>query len=406
MDTSSLPPYGPPSFPPPSGPPLLPPRRRGGRGRFAATVLVGALVVGGGAGVGGAAAWSAVSGPSDGGTTASSLNVDASPIATSSGKTVKVGSVESVAKTVLPSVVEIDVTGGGSGGSGSGVVLDRSGLILTNNHVVTLDSSVDAQQTQITVSFNDGDKLAATVVGTDPLTDTALVRVSGAKDLQPITIGSSGNLQVGQQVVAVGSPYGLDSTVTSGIVSALDRPVDVGQDQNGNTTAYPAIQTDAAINPGNSGGALVDMAGRLVGINASIQTASDGMGSGQGGSIGLGFAIPINEILPIVKQLEAGQTPTHARLGIEISDAVAQSATTTEGAQIRDVTAESAAAGAGLRRGDVITGIDDHHVTSADSLIATIRACRPDQEVTVTYERGGTSHTTRLRLGSDASSGS
>lgn len=402
---SSLPPFGPPSFPPPSGSPLPPPGGRPGRGRFAAVVLTGALVVGGTAGVGGAAAWSALHG-SDASPAASTVTVDGTPVSV-----VKTGSVEAVAKAVLPSVVEIDVQGGGSAGSGSGVVLNKAGMILTNNHVVTLDSSVPAQQAQITVSFNDGTKVAATVLGTDPLTDTAVIQVKGVNDLTPITVGRSSNLQVGQQVVAIGSPYGLDSTVTSGIVSALDRPVDVGQDSSGNTTAYPAIQTDAAINPGNSGGALVDMAGHLVGINASIQTASDASsGGGQGGSIGLGFAIPIDEILPIVEQLENGQTPTHARLGIEISNVEQQSgqsaAEVTDGAQIRQVTSGSAAADAGLRNGDVITGIDDHHITSADSLIATIRAYRPGDEVTVTYERAGRQATTRLKLGSDAGSSS
>ena len=399
MNTTPPPPYGPPSYPPPAGPPVLPPHRSMGRGRFAATVLAGALVVGGGAGVGGAAAWSLVAG-SDTSSAASGFNVDATPVTA-----VKAGSVESVASTVLPSVVKLDVQGGGNAGSGSGVVLNSSGLILTNNHVVTLDSQVPAKQTQVTVSFNDGTKVPATVVGTDPLTDTALVQVNGVKNLQPITIGRSNNLQVGQQVVAVGSPYGLDSTVTSGIVSALNRPVDVGQDQSGNTTAYPAIQTDAAINPGNSGGALVDMSGHLVGINASIQT-SDSSG-GQGGSIGLGFAIPIDEILPIVDQIKSGATPTHARLGIAVSDVRQQNgqslAQVVDGAQIQQVTSGSAAGDAGLRSGDVITRIDDHTITGSDSLIATIRAYRPGQEVQVTYTRGGKSESTRLKLGSDAS---
>jgi len=394
MTMTPPPPYGPPSPPPPAP-------HQASRGRFAAAVLAGALVVGGGAGIGGAAAWSLVAG-SDPGTSSSGFEVDASTVSTT-----KAGSVESVAGTVLPSVVELDVVGGGNAGSGSGVVLNSSGLILTNNHVVTLDSQVPAQQTQVTVSFNDGTKVAATVVGTDPLTDTALVQVHGVQHLQPITIGRSSNLQVGQQVVAIGSPYGLDSTVTSGIVSALNRPVDVGQDTSGNTTAYPAIQTDAAINPGNSGGALVDMAGHLVGINASIQT-SDTAG-GQGGSIGLGFAIPIDEILPIVDQLKSGEKPTHARLGISVSDVRQQNgeslAQVVDGAQIQQISSGSAAGDAGLKTGDVITRIDDHPITGSDSLIATIRAYRPGQQVQVTYSRDGSSHTTRLNLGSDADSG-
>ncbi|WP_460850558.1 S1C family serine protease [Nocardioides montaniterrae] len=390
--TTTPPPYGPPPYPPPTAP--------SSRGRFAAAVLAGALVVGAGAGVGGAAAWSLVS-DSGSGSDASSFNVDATPAVST-----KSGGVESVASNVRPSVVELDVEAGGAGGSGSGVVLNDAGLILTNNHVVTLDSQVTAKQAQVTASFSNGTKVEATVVGTDPVTDTALVQVHGVKDLHPITIGHSGNLAVGQQVVAIGSPYGLDSTVTSGIVSALDRPVDVGRDQSGNITAYPAIQTDAAINPGNSGGALVDMSGHLVGINASIRTGDDA--TGQGGSIGLGFAIPIDEILPIVEQLKAGETPTHARLGISITD-VAQHdgqslAQVTDGAEIRQIVSGSAAGAAGLKTGDVITRVDEHPITGADSLIATIRAYRPGQQVQVTYERDGSSHTTRLRLGSDADS--
>ncbi|WP_460786393.1 S1C family serine protease [Nocardioides maradonensis] len=403
---TSQPPFGPPSYPPPSGSPLLPPQRPGmSRGRFAAAVLTGALVVGGTAGVGGAAAWNAIDG-SGGSGGASAITVDGTPVSA-----VKGGSVESVAKAVLPSVVEIDVAGGGSGGSGSGVVLNKDGMILTNNHVVTLDSSIPARSAQISVSFNDGTKVPAKVVGTDPLTDTAVIQVSGVDNLTPITVGRFSNLQVGQQVVAIGSPFGLSSTVTSGIVSALNRPVDVGQDSAGNTTAYPAIQTDAAINPGNSGGALVDMAGHLVGINASIQTASDSSATGgQGGSIGLGFAIPIDEILPVVQQLENGQTATHAKLGIQVSNVQQQNgqslAEVADGAQIRQVTSGSAAGSAGLQSGDIITGIDDQHITSADSLIATIRAYRPGDQVKVTYQRNGKTATTELKLGSDAGSSS
>jgi putative serine protease PepD len=299
-------------------------------------------------------------------------------------------------------VVELDVTGGSQAGSGSGVILTDDGLILTNNHVVTLDSSVPADQSTITVSFNDGTHTTGKVVGTDPLTDTALVQAQDVSGLKPITIGKSESLEVGEQVVAIGSPYGLDSTVTSGIVSALNRPVDVGRDSQNNVTAYPAIQTDAAINPGNSGGALVDMAGHLVGINASIQTAGSSMG-GQGGSIGLGFAIPIDEIRPIIDELRNGQTPTHARLGIEVSDAADSSgAQISEGAKIQSISSGSAAGAAGLREGDVITGIDDHPITSSDGLVATVRSYRPGETVKVTYERDGSEHTTDLKLDSDA----
>ncbi|MEZ0579567.1 S1C family serine protease [Nocardioides sp. MH1] len=390
MSSSAPPPYN--QWPPPSSPPPPPPGApRPRRGGFAAAVLAGALVVGGGAGLGGAALWSALddSGSAPGSSTSSA------PLQVSSNADTPApdGSVEAVAKKVLPSVVALDVTAGQAGGSGSGVVLTQDGLILTNNHVVTLAGETDAGSAQITVSFSDGTRVKGTVVGTDPLTDSALVQAQGVTGRTPITIGKSGVLDVGEQVVAIGSPYGLDSTVTSGIVSALDRPVEVGRDSQGNTTAYPAIQTDAAINHGNSGGALVDMDGQLVGINASIQTADDG--NPESGSIGIGFAIPIDELVPIIQQLRDGDTPTHARLGIEVGDAQ-------DGAVVRTVDDGSAAADAGLQEGDVITKVDDHLVDSSGSLVATVRSYRPNDKVTVTYLRDGQTKTTELELGSDA----
>ncbi len=390
----------PPSYqqlpPPPSAPPPTQGVPRPRRGGFAAAVLAGALVVGGGAGLGGAAAWSALdddgggTGGSGQGGTSSALQV-----ADTTDDDAPDGSVEQVANAVLPSVVALDVTAGGSAGSGSGVVLSEDGLILTNDHVVTLAGAADPETAEVRVSFADGSTATAEVVGTDPLTDTALVQADGVSGLTPVTIGQSGDLDVGEQVVAIGSPYGLDSTVTSGIVSALDRPVEVARDESGNTTAYPAIQTDAAINHGNSGGALVNMDGQLVGINASIRTP-DGSDP-NAGSIGLGFAIPIDEVVPIVEQLRNGETPTHARLGIQVADSQ-------DGATVREIEAGSAAEDAGLQAGDVITRIDDHLIDSAGSLVATVRSYRPDDRVTVTFLRDGEQQTTELALGSDASS--
>jgi putative serine protease PepD len=301
--------------------------------------------------------------------------------------------VEAVAATVLPSVVALEVTAGGGSGSGSGVVIDASGLILTNDHVVTLGGQAPADRAEVTASFHDGQEVRATVVGTDPLTDTALIRVEGVENLQPITIGKSDDLDVGEQVVAIGSPFGLDATVTSGIVSALDRPVEVARDASGGSVAYPAIQTDAAINPGNSGGPLVNMDGQLVGINASIRTAGS-MSGAASGSIGLGFAIPVDEVLPILEQIRNGETPTHARLGIEISD-------DEQGARIEKIEGGSAASDAGLREGDVITAIDDRAIDGSESLIATVRSYRPGDTVEVTYLRGDEERTTQLELGSD-----
>jgi len=396
-------PLFPPPPTPPEGPyghtaqlPVTPPPRPGGGRRFGSLLVVAALVVGGAAGVGGAAAFNALdddegSPSSDRGTPTTSQVVD------SPDGQAEEGSVEQVANAVLPSVVALDVEGSQGSGSGSGVILDSDGLILTNNHV----AEIAGEGGRITVSFQDGSKAEAEVVGTDPLTDTALVQAQDVEGLTPVTIGKSANLDVGEQVVAIGSPYGLDATVTSGIVSALDRPVGVGTDQAGNTTAYPAIQTDAAINPGNSGGPLVDMKGRLVGINASIRTVP----GGDEGSIGLGFAIPIDEVLPIVDQMKNGETPTHARLGITVRDAsTTPGAEVTEGAAVAEITNGSAADDAGLEEGDVITRIDDQPVVGTESLIATVRSFRPGDRVEVTYERDGETGTTTLTLGSDAES--
>jgi putative serine protease PepD len=361
--------------------------------------VAAALVVGGAAGVGGAAVYDALDDDGDGPSPGTRGDANASQVVNAPDTPAGKGSVEQVAKNVLPSVVKLDVQAGQGAGSGSGIIIDSDGLILTNEHVASLAESGG----EIVVSFHDGTKAPGEVVGTDPLTDTALIQAEDVEGLTPATIGESANLDVGEQVVAVGSPYGLDATVTSGIVSALDRPVAVGSDGQGNTTSYPAIQTDAAINPGNSGGPLLDMQGRVVGINASIRTVP----GGDDGSIGLGFAIPIDEVLPIVEQMKDGETPTHARLGITIRDAAdSQGAEITEGAEIQEITGGSAAQDAGLEEGDVIVRIDDHLVSGSDSLVATVRSYRPGDEVEVTYVRDGETETTTLTLGSDAESSS
>lgn len=402
-------------FPLPSTPgvqharPVAP--QRPGRG-LAAAVLAGSLVIGGVAGVGGAAAYDAFR--SDDGSAQSSATTSGSGITSASDSTPVLGGVEAVAKKVLPSVVRVNVSGQAESGSGSGVVLDSAGHVLTNNHVVSSATNGGS----ISVSFNDGTIAKAKVVGTDPLTDMAVIKVDGVTGLTPAVIGKSTNLRVGQQVVAIGSPFGLNATVTSGIVSALNRPVSVAtepqqsdpqeqlpfgfgqqeqpQAQQSLSTTYPAIQTDAAINPGNSGGPLVNMAGQVVGINSSIRTASDT--STSGGSIGLGFAIPIDEVMPVIKQILSGQTPTHARLGVSVgssTDAL------TPGAVIRTVENGGAGAKAGLKPGDVVTKINDQSVTDAESLVATVRGMRPNDEVKITVIRGGKTLAIRATLGSD-----
>ncbi|MGH3351018.1 MAG: trypsin-like peptidase domain-containing protein [Nocardioides sp.] len=426
------PPDGAPTTPPPGvaptavlSPPPPPtafaaaPKKKGRRATLAASALVGALVLGGGAGFGGAALFYSTQDDAtrNGGNAATGSQVVDS--------NAPEGTAEKVASKVLPSVVKIEVAGQGGSGSGSGIVLSSDGLILTNNHVVDIPSESSQpgipgmpgmpgqeqpeqqeeqgqQDSSITVDFNDGTKAKAKVVGTDPLTDTAVIQAENVSGLTPATIGKSGSLVVGQDVVAVGSPYGLDSTVTTGIVSALDRPVNVGADAQGNATVYPAIQTDAAINPGNSGGALVDMNGNVVGINASIRSNSS---SGQeAGSIGLGFAIPIDEVMPIIEQLKAGDDATHARMGITVGDSRAtedgQAAVT--GATVQEVTKDSAAEKAGLKKGDTITKVDDHQINGSDSLVATVRSYRPGDDVEVTWSRDGEEQSAKITLDSDA----
>ena len=323
-------------------PPPAPIERKRRPGAFAAAVVAAALVVGAGAGVGGAAVWTS---QNDANTASPSAPRSTSPVVDTPAAASGDGSIEQVAQTVLPSVVKIDVSGAEGQGSGSGIILTSDGQILTNNHV----AAVAGDSGELEVSFNDGTHAKATIVGTDPLTDTAVIQAEGVSGLTPATIGSSDSLQVGQSVVAIGSPFGLDATVTTGIVSALKRPVNVGSDGSGNSTVYPAIQTDAAINPGNSGGPLVDMNGHVVGINASIQTSTAGQSGGEPGSIGLGFAIPIDEVMPVIEQMEKGETPTHARLGISVENvARGVGALVADGAKVSDVSTGSAAASAGL----------------------------------------------------------
>jgi putative serine protease PepD len=403
--TRPLPPYN-----HPTPPAATAPARRSGA--FTAAVLTGALLIGGSAGVGGAAWYDAWQGDSSQSTTSSSSTTADNAVNAPSAPAN--GNVEQVAAAVLPSVVKINVSSSTESGSGSGIILSQDGDILTNNHV----AAVAGKGGTITVNFNNGDTARATIVGTDPVTDIAVIKAQGVHGLTPARIGSSGSLRVGQSVIAVGSPYGLNATVTSGIVSALNRPVSVStaqqqpqdpfnfdpfsqqqpQGSSGQDTTYPAIQTDAAINPGNSGGPLVDLAGRVVGINSSIRT-SGSTTTGEGGSIGLGFAIPIDEVMPIVDQLRNHETPTHARLGVTVSDT--QGGSLQQGALVRQVDPSAAGKAAGLQSGDVITKVDNEVVADSEALVATIRGHRPGDKVVLTYVRDGRKSTTTAVLGSD-----
>jgi putative serine protease PepD len=378
-----------------------PQQRRSNRpsGGVVAGILAGALLVGGLAGLAGAAGFHAVDDDVDDSAAATSAPSTSSSVINRKDTAPTADSVEAVAKAVLPSVVKINVQGDQESGSGSGIIISSDGEILTNNHV----AAVAGQGGQISVNFNDGSAKKAHVVGTDPLTDLAVIKAEGVSGLKPANIGRSGTIDVGENVVAIGSPFGLQATVTSGIVSALNRPVSVGEgDAAQSDTTYPAIQTDAAINPGNSGGPLVDLDGDVIGINSSIRTASGGgLDSSSGGSIGLGFAIPIDKVWPVVQQLRQGQTPTHARLGVSVTDAASNNDLLT-GAGVSRVNPGSAAAKAGLKSGDVITKVDDEVVNSSESLVATIRGHRPGDTVTLTVVSGGSkTRTLQVTLDSD-----
>jgi putative serine protease PepD len=378
-------------------PPAPSPPRRSGFGRIAG---VGALVLAVALGSGLAGAEIALH--RDGST----------PTTVASGTVVKGGTsptetLAKVAAAVQPSVVSIKVTASGGSDEGSGVVMTSTGAILTNNHVI----SAAANGGSITVTFSNGDTAKATIVGRDASTDLAVIKASGVSNLKPATFGNSDSVHVGDTVLAIGSPLGLEGSVSAGIISALHRPVDVGnsdqqpqspfgdpfgqqqQSQGGTTTVLnDAIQTDAPINPGNSGGPLVDAQGRVIGINSAIASLSSGVG--QSGNIGVGFAIPVDEAQRVAAQLLKGQTITHAVLGVSASDV------TGGGARIEAVTASSGAAKAGLKVGDVITKVDSTIVSDATELTAAIRAHSAGDKVQLTYTRSGSSHTTTATLGS------
>jgi putative serine protease PepD len=336
-----------------------------------------------------------------------------------------VGTVEQVAAKVVPSVVMLETDLGRQSEEGSGIILSSDGLILTNNHVVATaanpghpappreggprepgdprepsgprdpDSDRAGGPPKTTVTFSDGRTAEFTVVGADPTTDIAVVRVQGVSGLTPISLGSSANLRVGQPVMAVGSPLGLEGTVTTGIVSALNRPVSTTGESGNQNTVLDAIQTDAAINPGNSGGALVNMSGQLVGVNSAIATLGGDSADAQSGSIGLGFAIPVDQAKRIADELIHTGTASHASLGVQVTNDKG-----TPGAKVVEVVPNGAAAAAGLPGGVVVTKVDDRTVNSADALVAAVRSKAPGDKVTLTYkDPSGDSKTVQVTLG-------
>ncbi|CAM5783493.1 S1C family serine protease [Cellulomonas persica] len=288
---------------------------------------------------------------------------------------------QAVSAAVQASVVAIETTSSSGTALGSGVVIDDEGHIVTNNHVVA-----GAQDDQVEVTLTDGRIFTADVVGTDPTTDLAVIKlVDPPSDLQPAALGTSEGVRVGQAVMAVGNPLGLQSTVTTGIVSAIDRPVSTQDESGSETTVTNAIQVDASVNPGNSGGPLFDAQGRVIGINSSIATTSQ-----QSGSIGLGFAIPVDLVKNVAGQLIESGTAKHAFLGVGLDDGTATAdGVTRAGAVVKQVNEGSPAAKAGLEVDDVVVGIDGDAVGGAESLTAFVRAHASGDQVTLTVVRDG-----------------
>ncbi|MFB7931866.1 S1C family serine protease [Streptomyces sp. NPDC056039] len=365
-----------------------------GRGGLVVAILAAALLAGGlGGGLGYTLAKN--NDESSGSTTVS---------ASTSGGDVKrdPGTVAGVAAKALPSTVTIEAeSNSGEGGTGTGFVFDKQGHIVTNNHVVA--GAVDGGK--LTATFPSGKKYDAEVVGHAQGYDVAVIKLKNApSDLKPLTLGDSDKVAVGDATIAIGAPFGLSDTVTTGIISAKNRPV-ASSDGSGSQASYmSALQTDASINPGNSGGPLLDAQGNVIGINSAIQsTGNGGFGTGQSGSIGLGFAIPINQAEYVAQELIKTGKPVYAKIGASVSLDDSSS-----GAQITDQGAGGAApvepggpaAKAGLKPGDVITKLDDRVIDSGPTLIGEIWTHKPGDKVTITYERGGKQQTVDVTLGS------
>lgn len=315
------------------------------------------------------------------------------------------GSVAGIAAQALPSVVTLHVSGAGEAGTGTGFVLDGRGHILTNDHVV----GPAGDDGEITVTFNSGDTAEATVVGRDSGYDLAVVKVKGVSGLTPLPLGNSDNVRVGDPVVAIGAPFDLAGTVTSGIISARERPITAGGEKgDGSDVSYvDALQTDAPINPGNSGGPLLDAKARVIGINSAIRSAGGGADpdAGQAGSIGLGFAIPINQGKRVAEELINTGKAAHPVIGVTLDmeyggDGARVAAKGGDGGP--PVSTGGPGDRAGIKAGDVITEVDGQRVHSGEELIVKTRAHRPGDRLELTLERDGDERTVTLTLGSSA----
>jgi putative serine protease PepD len=377
------------------------PGKRVGAGVFVAW-LVAAGAFGGGVAAAAASIWNTAA-PAAGTTQTTQYT----PVIVNNPESVN--AVTAAAQKASPSVVTISASSGTSGGTGSGIILDTSGHILTNTHVVTLDGQ--AANAAIEVRTNDGKVYPGTIVGTDPLSDLAIIRIT-APGLVAASLGDSGKVKVGDTAIAIGAPLGLSGTVTDGVVSATNRTIETASSaapapQSGSPGAAQdsisinVIQTDAAINPGNSGGALVNTSGEIIGVNVAIASAgSTSSSSAQSGSIGVGFSIPINNAKRVAQEIIATGTATHGQLGLSVQDkAAGTSPGFTTGAEVAAVTPGSAADKAGLKAGDVITELGGRTVTDASELTAAAREQAAGATVKATFDRDGEQHSTDATLG-------
>lgn len=371
------------------------PKPKNGRGGLVAAILVAALVAGG---VGGGIGYSLAKNNDN--------STDSTTVSAPSGSgDVKraSGTVANVAAKALPSTVTIEAeSSSGSGGTGTGFVFDTQGHILTNNHVVA--EAVDGGK--LTATFPSGKKYDAEVVGHAQGYDVAVIKLKNApSDLQPLTLGDSDTVAVGDSTIAIGAPFGLSNTVTTGIISAKNRPVASSDGSASSKASYmSALQTDASINPGNSGGPLLDAQGAVIGINSAIQSSGSGGlgGTSQSGSIGLGFAIPINQAKHVAQQLIKTGKPVYPVIGASVSleEGTGGAKITEQGASgSAAVTSGGPADKAGLKPGDVITKLDDQVIDSGPTLIGEIWTHQPGDVVKLTYTRDGKTHTAEVTLG-------
>ena len=396
-----------------------------------AVLAVGALV--GGAAGAGVATWAITSNVN----TQSTANAPSVPATITVNDAANATQITAIAASAGPSVVTVSVNGGSAAGTGSGVILTEDGFILTNTHVVTLDG--ESAHPTISVQSYDGHVYTAKLIGTDPITDLAVIKIEGT--FQPLQFADSSKLNVGDDAIAIGAPLGLSNTVTSGIVSALNRSITVASsaapqdggsgtpnDSNGSspfnfwefsapdnnsepqqtptaaqqaTIFLPVVQTDAAINPGNSGGALLDIDGKIIGINVAIAGTRSTV-EGQSGNIGVGFAIPANLAKRVAFDIINDGVATHGLLGATVMDALTDSAITTKtvvGASVQSVTNGGAAEKAGIRKGDIVTGFNSLPITSSTDLTAQVRAAEAGSNATVTFVRNGQATTVTVTLG-------